>query len=267
MSTQTPVAPAPAAVSIADPGPLGLAGFAMTTFVLSTFNTNVLNPSMEAAVLPLALFYGGIGQLLAGMWEFRKGNTFGATAFSSFGAFWLAFYWLITYDAATLWLRLTRLTRRSACSCSSWAIFTAYMTIAAMRTSGAVLAVFVALTITFIFLAIGNFATGNTGKDWTHIGGWFGFVTALLAWYASFAGVTNATFAKTVVPTWPLANRTVVVTPAVASLLRRTHLWLSVGLSHRCVAIQGGRRGAGLRPSRAGSRPNPGAHPRLRGRS
>ena len=210
MSAQTPVAAAPA-VSTADPGPLGLAGFAMTTFMLSAFNTNVLNSSLEAAVLPLALFYGGLAQLLAGMWEFRKGNTFGATAFSSFGAFWLAFYWLITYDAAKL--EGNDAHKAIALFLLSWAIFTAYMTIAAMRTSGAVLAVFVSLTITFILLTIGAFATGGAGKDWTHIGGWFGFLTALLAWYASFAGVTNATFAKTVVPTWPLANRAVVTRP------------------------------------------------------
>ncbi len=163
--------------SIADPGPLGLAGFAMTTFVLSTFNTNVLNESMEAAVLPLALFYGGLAQLLAGMWEFRKGNTFGATAFASFGAFWLAFYWLVTYDAAHL-APAGDAHKAVGLFLLSWAIFTAYMTIAAMRTSGAVLAVFVALTITFILLTIGNFATGNAAKDWTHIGGWFGFLTA-----------------------------------------------------------------------------------------
>lgn len=206
MSSQTAVAPAPA-VSIADPGPLGLAGFAMTTFVLSTFNTNVLSASLEAVVLPLALFYGGIGQLLAGMWEFRKGNTFGATAFSSFGAFWLAFYWLITYDAAKL-APAGEVHKAIGLFLLSWAIFTAYMTIAALRTSGAVLAVFVALTITFIFLTIGAFGTGKTGVDFTKIGGWFGFLTALLAWYASAAGVTNATFAKTVIPTWPLANRT-----------------------------------------------------------
>jgi succinate-acetate transporter protein len=209
VSSQTPVAPAPVA-SIADPAPLGLAGFAMTTFVLSAFNTNVLNPSMEAAVLPLALFYGGLGQLLAGMWEFRKGNTFGATAFSSFGAFWLAFYWLITYDAAHL-APADQAHKAVGLFLLSWAIFTAYMTVAALRVSGAVLAVFVALTITFIFLTIGNFGTGNSGKDFVHIGGWFGFLTALLAWYASFAGVTNATFAKTVMPTFPLANRAVVV--------------------------------------------------------
>jgi succinate-acetate transporter protein len=211
VSTQTPVAPA-SAVSIADPGPLGLAGFAMTTFVLSTFNTNVLSPTLEAAVLPLALFYGGIVQLLAGMWEFRKGNTFGATAFASFGAFWLAFYWLVTYDAAHL-APAAEAHKAVGLFLLSWAIFTAYMTIAAMRTSGAVLAVFVALTITFVFLTIGNFGTGHTGTDFVKIGGWFGFLTAILAWYASFAGVTNATFAKTVVPTWPLANRTVVARP------------------------------------------------------
>ena len=211
MSSQTPVAPAPAS-SIADPGPLGLAGFAMTTFVLSTFNTNVLSPTLEAAVLPLALFYGGLAQLLAGMWEFRKGNTFGATAFASFGAFWLAFYWLVTYDAAHL-APAGEAHKAVGLFLLSWAIFTAYMTIAAMRTSGAVLAVFVALTITFVLLTIGAFATGNAAKDWTHLGGWFGFLTALLAWYASFAVVTNATFAKTVVPTWPLANRGAVARP------------------------------------------------------
>jgi succinate-acetate transporter protein len=211
VSSQTPVAAAPVA-SIADPAPLGLAGFAMTTFVLSAFNTNVLSSTLEAAVLPLALFYGGLGQLLAGMWEFRRGNTFAATAFTSFGAFWLAFYWLITYDAAHL-APAAEAHKAVGLFLLAWAIFTAYMTIAALRVSGAVLAVFVALTITFVFLTIGAFATGHTGTDFTKIGGWFGFLTALLAWYASFAGVTNATFAKTVVPTWPLANRNVVARP------------------------------------------------------
>jgi uncharacterized protein len=211
VSSQVPVATAPVVASIADPAPLGLAGFAMTTFVLSAFNTNVLSNTLEAAVLPLALFYGGLGQLLAGMWEFRRGNTFAATAFTSFGAFWLAFYWLVTYDAAHL-APAAEAHKAVALFLLAWAIFTAYMTVAALRVSGAVLAVFVSLTITFILLAIGNFASAaNTSKDWIHIGGWFGFLTALLAWYASFAGVTNATFAKTIIPTWPLANRAVVV--------------------------------------------------------
>ena len=208
MSTQV-AAPAPAVTQqIADPGPLGLAGFAMTTFVLSTFNTNILNSSLEAAVLPLALFYGGLVQLLAGMWEFRKGNTFGATAFASFGAFWLAFYWLVTYDAAHL-APAAEAHKAVALFLLSWAIFTAYMTVASMRTSGAVMAVFVALTITFVLLTIGNFGTGTTGKNFIHIGGYFGFLTAILAWYASFAGVTNATWAKTVLPTWPMTPGTI----------------------------------------------------------
>jgi succinate-acetate transporter protein len=214
VSSQTPVAAAPV-VSIADPAPLGLAGFAMTTFVLSAFNTNVLNSSLDATVLSLALFYGGIGQLLAGMWEFRRGNTFAATAFSSYGAFWLAYWWLVEHDVASL-VKATdaaELHKALGLFLLSWTIFTAYMTIAALRVSGAVLAVFVALTITFVLLTIGKFATGDTAKSFTHIGGWFGFLTAILAWYASFAGVTNSTFAKTVIPTWPLANRGVVARP------------------------------------------------------
>src|SRR5919199_5489727 len=77
---------------IANPAPLGLAGFALTTFVLSLFNAGVLDEAGEPVVLGLALAYGGGAQLLAGMWEFRTGNTFGATAFTSYGAFWLSFW-------------------------------------------------------------------------------------------------------------------------------------------------------------------------------
>ena len=77
---------------IADPGPLGLAAFALTTFVLSMFNADLVSKGGEPVVLGLALAYGGLAQLLAGMWEFRTGNTFGAVAFTSFGAFWLSFF-------------------------------------------------------------------------------------------------------------------------------------------------------------------------------
>jgi succinate-acetate transporter protein len=86
----------------------------------------------------------------------------------------------------------------------SWAIFTLYMTVAALRTSGAVLAVFVALTLAFVFLCIGAFATGQSSINITKIGGWLGLITAALAWYASFAGVTNATWGRVVLPTFPL---------------------------------------------------------------
>ena len=184
---------------IADPGPLGLGAFAMTTFVLSVVNAGLVDKSVEPVVLGLALFYGGLGQLLAGMWEFRKGNTFGALAFTSFGAFWLSFFYYVSFIAKGIGDQVGTAT---GLYLLAWTIFTAYMTIASMRTSGAVLAVFAALTLTFLFLTIGAFA-GSTG--FTIIGGYLGIITALLAWYASFAGVTNATFSRTVMPTWPRA--------------------------------------------------------------
>jgi succinate-acetate transporter protein len=201
--TEVAVSPPAAATDIAigDPGPLGLAGFAMTTFVLSIFNTNILSSKYEATVFGLALFYGGGAQLLAGMWEFRKGNTFGALAFSSFGAFWLAFWFYAARIAPTL--PTADAHKATGIFLLAWAIFTAYMTIASLRTTGAVAAVFVALTVTFVLLCIGAFAD-STG--WTKAGGWAGLVTAAVAWYASFAGVTNSTFKRTVLPTWPLSS-------------------------------------------------------------
>jgi uncharacterized protein len=186
---------------IADPGPVGLAGFAMTTFVLSCVNAGLTSRAIEPVVLPLALFYGGLVQLLAGMWEFRKANTFGALAFSSFGAFWLAFAAFVRFVAPGLGPNATAAT---GLFLIGWTIFTAYMTVAALRTTGAVLAVFVALTITFLLLTIGTY----TGMGLISvIGGYTGIVTAALAWYASFAGVTNATFKRTVLPVGPLADR------------------------------------------------------------
>ena len=193
----------PAAASplstIADPAPLGLAGFAMTTLVLSCFNAGFLDKSAEGVVLPLALFYGGIAQLLAGMWEFRRANTFGATAFSSFGAFWLAYYVLVKDVVPTL-ATSPDAGKALGLFLLSWAIFTAYMTVAALKVNGAVLAVFVALTITFALLSIGAF---DTSTAITKAGGWLGLVTAALAWYASFAGVVSSTFGRAVLPTWP----------------------------------------------------------------
>jgi succinate-acetate transporter protein len=196
------VSPAPPiAPPVADPAPLGLAGFAMTTFFLSVFNAKLIKggASLQTAVLPLALFYGGIAQLLAGMWEFRRNNTFGALAFSSFGAFWLAYAGLVRFIVPTV-ATDTHLYQAVGLFLLGWTIFTAYMTVAAIKTNGAVLAVFVALTVTFLFLTIGEF---GKSANWTKVGGWTGIVTAFIAWYASFAGVTNSTFGKTVLPTWP----------------------------------------------------------------
>src|SRR5215475_226714 len=88
------------AEAVADPAPLGLAAFALTTFVLSFFNANLVNEGGEPVVLGLALAYGGVAQLLAGMWEFKNNNTFGATAFASFGAFWLSYWAYVQFFAS-----------------------------------------------------------------------------------------------------------------------------------------------------------------------
>lgn len=184
---------------IADPGPLGLGAFAMTTFVLSVFNAGIIGDGkLEAVVLPLALFYGGTAQLLAGMWEFTKNNTFGALAFTSFGAFWLAFATYVKFVVPGL--PADHAYQATGLFLLAWTIFTAYMTVAAVRVSGVVLAVFVALTATFLFLTIGEFATSSTAA---HIGGYLGLLTAIFAWYGSFAGVTNSTWGRTVLPTFP----------------------------------------------------------------
>jgi uncharacterized protein len=182
----------------ADPGPLGLGAFAMTTFVLSMFTSNLVDEKQAGVVLGLALAYGGIVQLLAGMWEFRTGNTFGAVAFSSFGAFWISFWALNVFYAKDI---TGNVGHALGVYLWAWAIFTAYMTIAALRVSGAVLLVFVLLTVTFVLLAI-----GNDGGDATilHWGGYLGLATAAAAWYASFAAVINSTFARTVLPVIPL---------------------------------------------------------------
>jgi succinate-acetate transporter protein len=186
---------------IADPGPLGLAGFAMTTFVLSVINTGMVGGTGLPVVLGLAAFYGGGAQLLAGMWEFRKANTFGAVAFSSYGAFWLSYWFLVKFTTFPADAPGHTVEHAIGVYLLAWTIFTAYMTVGSLRVSGAVAAVFVFLTITFLFLTIGAF-TVSTG--WDKAGGWFGIITALLAWYASFAVVVNQTWKRTVLPTFPL---------------------------------------------------------------
>jgi hypothetical protein len=181
----------------ADPGPLGLAGFAGTTFVLSLMNSNLISARGIGAVLALAIAYGGLAQLLAGMWEFRTGNTFGAVAFTSFGAFWISFYVILhVVPAATLTVHAV------SAYLWMWAIFTTYMFFASLRTTGAVALVFLLLSITFILLAIGDMGGGHSSI--THAGGFVGIATAIAAWYASFAAVLNSTFGRVMLPVYPL---------------------------------------------------------------
>ncbi|MBT2208845.1 MULTISPECIES: acetate uptake transporter family protein [Actinomadura] len=185
---------------IADPGPLGLAAFALTTFVLSCVNAGILEVGTKSVVLGLALFYGGLAQFAAGMWEFRKDNTFGALAFTSYGAFWLAFAGILFFYKPT-GATADQATHAVGVFLLGWTIFTAYMTIASLRVSGAVAAVFVFLTATFVFLTIGDL---TVNENMTKVGGYLGLLTAVLAWYTSFATVTNSTWKRTVMPTWPI---------------------------------------------------------------
>jgi uncharacterized protein len=182
---------------IADPAPLGLAAFALTTFFLSFVNAGWLPASVEPVVFGLALAYGGLAQFAAGMWEFTKGNTFGATAFTSYGAFWLSFWWL-TAHLADYKIPAGDVDKGVGLYLVAWGIFTAYMTVAATRVSGAVLAVFALLTATFLLLGIGDLTTTDAI---TKLGGYVGILTALAAWYASFAGVTAFAFKRPMVPT------------------------------------------------------------------
>ena len=184
-----------AAASTADPAPLGLAGFALTTFVLSMFNAGLVDKKGLPIVFGLALAYGGVAQLLAGLWEFRKGNTFGATAFSSYGAFWLSYWAFVTFFAKDV--PAANAGSAVGLYLIGWGIFTAYMWIASFRTTAAINLVFLLLAITYFLLGIGE-ATGNTGVG--KLGGWVGLATAVAAWYASFAAVANFTFGRELVP-------------------------------------------------------------------
>jgi succinate-acetate transporter protein len=195
----------------ADPGPLGLAGFAGTTFVLSMVNSGLVGDKtlVGGGLLPLvagvALAYGGIAQLLAGLWEFRTGNTFGAVAFSSYGAFWISFFLIVQLAAGAV--AKTELFSGLGLYLWMWGIFTTYMFIASLRTTGAVALVFLLLAITFIILGIGNSAlagTTNVTNSTIKLGGYFGIATAIAAWYASFASVVNSTFGRAVAPVFPL---------------------------------------------------------------
>jgi succinate-acetate transporter protein len=187
MTEEIRTVPSPVFSPIADPGPLGLAAFALTTFLLSAANANWMTAATGNAWLGYALAYGGAIQLLAGMWEFRNRNVFGATAFSTYGGFWIGLF---------LWVQFVAPHAASAAAADhdlgwillAFAIFNTYMLIMSTQVNIAVFAVFLTLEITEIILFIGNFA-GNTSI--VHIGGYLGVITALTAWYTSAAGVAN----------------------------------------------------------------------------
>jgi uncharacterized protein len=175
----------------ANPAPLGLAGFALTTFVLSLTNAGIIDATGVQPVLALALGYGGLAQFAAGMWEFKNGNTFGATAFTSYGAFWFSFAffeWLFASSPASNAVGAYLL---------AWGIFTFYMWIATLKHAWPVMIVFLLLWITFLLLALGEFAASDTIHK---IGGFVGILTAIAAWYASARVIINEAFGRELLP-------------------------------------------------------------------
>jgi uncharacterized protein len=187
---------------VADPAPLGLAAFALTTFVLSGHNASFIP---DGIWIGLAIFYGGLVQLLAGMWEFRNRNVFGATAFSTYGGFWLslgAFVFLAsTSHGFAALLKGPDVDNALAWFLIAFAIFNTYMLMWSTRVSWAVTGVFLTLEITEILLAIGFFRLAHGYSPyWLHAGGWAGVVTAAVAWYTSAAGVVNGMSPRAVLP-------------------------------------------------------------------
>lgn len=187
LQTTTPQPP-----PLANPAPLGLCGFALTTFVLSAINAKLLSgDNVLGIVVGVAFFYGGLAQLLAGMWEVRAGNTFGATAFTSYGAFWIAVAAMIKFD-------LIPSKPAFGCFLLGWTIFTAMLFICSLSLSSVLKVLFGFLLVTFAFLTMGEFGLGEMSGQ---IGGYFGLATALVAWYAALAGLLVSVKSKITLPT------------------------------------------------------------------
>ncbi|KAL0083926.1 GPR1/FUN34/yaaH family-domain-containing protein, partial [Phycomyces blakesleeanus] len=176
--------------TIANPGPLGLCGFALTTFVLSLHNAGAGVPAdgPHGVVTGLAIGYGGIAQLLAGMWEFKTGNTFGATAFSSYGAFWISFGMMFIPSTNILasYSDPDVLRQSLGYYLLGWTIFTGIMLIASHRSSAGLVSLFFFLFITFILLTVGKLQNSLNSQI---AGGAFGIVTAIIAWYNALSGL------------------------------------------------------------------------------
>jgi len=169
--------------AVANPAPLGLFGFATTTLVLSAANANFTGVTAGGA-LGLALAYGGLAQLLAGMWEFKAGNTFGAAAFSSYGAFWISFWVLNNVGGSAPkgandvgWYLLR------------WTIVTGLFLLGTLRQNWGLVVVFFLLFVTFLLLTIGAFNPPAAGSQPSPIAGYVGIATAIAAYYVGLAGI------------------------------------------------------------------------------
>lgn len=181
---------------VANPAPLGLFAFGLTTALLQGANTAITEPeATEFWVFGYGLAFGGLAQLLAGMWEFKKGNVFGATVFSSYGAFWLSFWAYATFYAPTVPAEQHGAAAGAFLIC--WGIFTALMFIASLRTTAVLATLFAVVIVAFFLLGFGALE-GMTSL--TRAGGWVGLVAGAMAWYLCLAGVLSSVFGRPVLP-------------------------------------------------------------------
>jgi succinate-acetate transporter protein len=185
--------------AVADPAPLGLGAFALTTFILSAHNAFGGGVTPLLAFYGFAIFYGGLAQFVAGMFEFRNRNAFGATAFTTYGAFWMG---LAAFVTLILMGKVSgpEIARSLGWILLAFAVFNTYMLLWSARLNTAVFLVFLTLEITEILLFIGNFLGEDAGTGLVALGGYVGIVTALVAWYASAALLINGMAGRAVVP-------------------------------------------------------------------
>lgn len=178
----------------ANPAPLGLACFALTTFLLSTLNAELAPQNVIGPIVSCALIYGGIIQVMAGMWEIRKGSTFGGIAFSSYGGFWMSLGLIFLLEFAKVW---TVSSAALGVFLLAWTLFTFYLWVGTFRINKALMSTFALLLLTFVLLDIGHLA----GIDSANVaGGYTGILCALNAWYVSAAMLLNELFKREVLP-------------------------------------------------------------------
>ena len=182
---------------IANPGPLGLFGFGLTTVVLSCVNAGILPHEAAPVVVPLAFAYGGVAQLIAGVLEFRVGNTFGMVAFTSYGLFWW-WYAFLNWTVGAGWLKAPAAVG-IACVLLMWGVFTFLMWIVTFRSNKAVWSIFLLLWITFLLLAAGDAGWNTASINFSQIGGYFGLVTGIDAMMVGFIEVLNLTAGRTMI--------------------------------------------------------------------
>jgi len=186
----------------ANPAPLGLSGFGFTTLVLSFINSNLVGAGSTPVVFGLALAFGGLGQIIAGLWEFRTGNTFGAVAFCSFGGFWISYFILAMFNLGQLGA-----STNSALGLYlwMWGAFTAMLFLCTFAAPRALSLLFLLLAATFVLLGIGN---SGANMSIVHVGGYVGIATGAVAFYIACANIMEAVYGHSVLPIGAPAPRT-----------------------------------------------------------